>query len=80
MNKQYTKGFLEAEVVGFTELESVRQVDALITQNVTFCSISGKAHTEGGSARMSLLILVSIFLSAAFVMFLVYKNFPQLSE
>ncbi|TKC36634.1 hypothetical protein EI555_015085, partial [Monodon monoceros] len=29
---------------------------------------------------MSLLILVSIFLSAAFVMFLVYKNFPQLSE
>ncbi|KAM8938742.1 transmembrane protein 41B [Pelodytes ibericus] len=38
------------------------------------------AHPEGGSARMSLLILVSIFLSAAFIMFLVYKNFPQLSE
>ncbi|NXE29874.1 TM41B protein, partial [Ardeotis kori] len=42
--------------------------------------ISGKAQTEGGSARTSLLILVSIFLSAAFLMFLVYKNFPQLSE
>lgn len=42
--------------------------------------IAGKAHTEGGSARMSLLILVSIFLSAASVMFLVYKNFPQLNE
>nr|XP_051680401.1 transmembrane protein 41B isoform X3 [Oryctolagus cuniculus] len=39
-----------------------------------------KAWAEAGSARMSLLILVSIFLSAAFVMFLVYKNFPQLSE
>ncbi|KFO18723.1 Transmembrane protein 41B, partial [Fukomys damarensis] len=39
-----------------------------------------KAWAEAGSARMSLLILVSIFLSAAFLMFLVYKNFPQLSE
>lgn len=42
--------------------------------------ISGKAQAEGGSARTSLLILVSIFTSAAFLMFLVYKNFPQLSE
>ncbi|XP_039238410.1 transmembrane protein 41B isoform X1 [Pipra filicauda] len=42
--------------------------------------LEGKALTEGGSARTSLLILVSIFLSAAFLMFLVYKNFPQLSE
>jgi hypothetical protein len=42
--------------------------------------LSEKACAEAGSARMSLLILVSIFLSAAFVMFLVYKNFPQLSE
>ncbi|CAJ0962179.1 unnamed protein product [Ranitomeya imitator] len=41
---------------------------------------SGKARSEGGSARTSLLILTSIFLSAAFVMFLVYKHFPQLSE
>ncbi|XP_069079736.1 transmembrane protein 41B [Pleurodeles waltl] len=40
--------------------------------------IKGKAHSEGGSARTSLLILTSIFLAAAFVMFLVYKNFPQL--
>ncbi|XP_042547561.1 transmembrane protein 41B isoform X2 [Dipodomys spectabilis] len=43
-------------------------------------SLKEKACVEAGSARMSLLILVSIFLSAAFVMFLVYKNFPQLSE
>uniref|UniRef100_A0A8C3DZ39 Transmembrane protein 41B n=1 Tax=Corvus moneduloides TaxID=1196302 RepID=A0A8C3DZ39_CORMO len=42
--------------------------------------LEGKALAEGGSARTSLLILVSIFLSAAFLMFLVYKNFPQLSE
>lgn len=42
--------------------------------------IQGKAHSEGGSARTSFLILVSIFLSAAFIMFLVYQNFPQLSE
>uniref|UniRef100_A0A8B9FDE0 Transmembrane protein 41B n=1 Tax=Amazona collaria TaxID=241587 RepID=A0A8B9FDE0_9PSIT len=40
----------------------------------------GKAQAEGGSARTSLLILVSIFSSAAFLMFLVYRNFPQLSE
>ncbi|KAG9468006.1 hypothetical protein GDO78_013889, partial [Eleutherodactylus coqui] len=42
--------------------------------------IEGKARSEGGSARVSLLILVAIFLSAASIMFLVYKNFPQLSE
>uniref|UniRef100_A0A8C4XUT1 Transmembrane protein 41B n=1 Tax=Falco tinnunculus TaxID=100819 RepID=A0A8C4XUT1_FALTI len=42
--------------------------------------LEGKAQAEGGSARTSLLILVSIFLSAAFLMFLVYKNFPQLSD
>ncbi|XP_027708430.1 transmembrane protein 41B isoform X2 [Vombatus ursinus] len=43
-------------------------------------SLEVKANAEAGSARMSLLILVSIFLSAASVMFLVYKNFPQLSD
>ncbi|XP_005046785.1 PREDICTED: transmembrane protein 41B [Ficedula albicollis] len=47
---------------------------------VTLSEKLGKALAEGGSARTSLLILVSIFLSAAFLMFLVYKNFPQLSE
>ncbi|XP_073460087.1 transmembrane protein 41B, partial [Aquarana catesbeiana] len=46
----------------------------------------GEEHHPGQSpirrrlARTSLLILVSIFSSAAFIMFLVYKNFPQLSE
>lgn len=42
--------------------------------------IKGKAHSEGGSARTSFLILVSIFFAAAFIMFLVYQHFPQLSE
>ncbi|XP_014164714.1 transmembrane protein 41B [Geospiza fortis] len=51
-----------------------------VFSNFVSCLISGKALAEGGSARTSLLILVSIFLSAAFLMFLVYKNFPQLSE
>ncbi|XP_028649582.2 transmembrane protein 41B [Erpetoichthys calabaricus] len=42
--------------------------------------ITGKAYSEGGSARMSLLILVSIFLLAASAMYLVYQNFPELNE
>ncbi|XP_048340762.1 transmembrane protein 41B [Sphaerodactylus townsendi] len=64
---------LETEVLAAKEAEAAmeRQHQKLL---------AGKAHAEGGSARMSLLILVSIFLSAASVMFLVYKNFPQLSE
>ncbi|KAM8762397.1 transmembrane protein 41B [Acanthopagrus latus] len=37
-------------------------------------------HTAGGSARMSLLILVSIFTCAASVMYLVYRNFPELPD
>uniref|UniRef100_G3PSU8 Transmembrane protein 41B n=2 Tax=Gasterosteus aculeatus aculeatus TaxID=481459 RepID=G3PSU8_GASAC len=37
-------------------------------------------HTEGGSARMSLLILFSIFTCAASVMYLVYRNFPELPD
>lgn len=37
-------------------------------------------HTEGGSARWSLLILVSIFTCAASVMYLVYRNFPELPD
>lgn len=32
-----------------------------------------------GSAQMSLLILVSIFTCAASLMYLVYRNFPELS-
>ncbi|XP_078271517.1 transmembrane protein 41B [Rhinoraja longicauda] len=35
---------------------------------------------EGGSTRMSLFILFSTFLSAAFIMYLVYRNFPELDE
>ncbi|XP_037551536.1 transmembrane protein 41B [Nematolebias whitei] len=34
----------------------------------------------GGSTRMSLLILAAIFASSASVMYLVYRNFPELSE
>lgn len=37
-------------------------------------------YTGGRSARMSLLILISIFACAASVMYLVYRNFPELSE
>ncbi|XP_068595534.1 transmembrane protein 41B [Brachionichthys hirsutus] len=37
-------------------------------------------HATGGSARMSLLILVSIFTCAASVMYLVYMNFPELPD
>ncbi|XP_037602439.1 transmembrane protein 41B [Sebastes umbrosus] len=37
-------------------------------------------HTEGGSARWSLLILVSIFTCSASVMYLVYRNFPELPD
>ncbi|XP_043561823.1 transmembrane protein 41B isoform X3 [Chiloscyllium plagiosum] len=40
----------------------------------------GTTSLEGGSARMSILILLSTFLSAAFVMYLVYRNFPELDE
>ncbi|KAI3377138.1 hypothetical protein L3Q82_000330 [Scortum barcoo] len=37
-------------------------------------------HTAVGSARMSLLILVSIFTCSASVMYLVYRNFPELPD
>uniref|UniRef100_A0A1A8AFW7 Transmembrane protein 41B n=1 Tax=Nothobranchius furzeri TaxID=105023 RepID=A0A1A8AFW7_NOTFU len=37
-------------------------------------------HSIGGSTRMSLLILASIFACSAFVMYLVYRNFPELSD
>ncbi|XP_048463152.1 transmembrane protein 41B-like [Rhincodon typus] len=40
----------------------------------------GTTSLEEGSARMSILILLSTFLSAAFVMYLVYRNFPELDE
>uniref|UniRef100_UPI00398F8778 transmembrane protein 41B isoform X2 n=1 Tax=Pristiophorus japonicus TaxID=55135 RepID=UPI00398F8778 len=40
----------------------------------------GKISLEGGSARMSLFILISVFLSAASVMYFVYRNFPELEE
>lgn len=36
--------------------------------------------TKGGSTRMSLLILVSIFTCSASVMYLVYRNFPELPD
>ncbi|KAI1903899.1 hypothetical protein AGOR_G00000160 [Albula goreensis] len=42
--------------------------------------IQGPAYSGGGSARMSLLILLFIFACAASVMYLVYRSFPELSE
>ncbi|XP_072554612.1 transmembrane protein 41B-like isoform X2 [Paramormyrops kingsleyae] len=44
------------------------------------CLHSGPVSSKGGSARMSLLILLFIFTCAASVMYLVYQNFPELSE
>ncbi|XP_046898622.1 transmembrane protein 41B [Hypomesus transpacificus] len=37
-------------------------------------------YPGGGSARKSLLLLLSIFTCAASVMYLVYRNFPELSD
>uniref|UniRef100_A0A3P8ZQL7 Transmembrane protein 41B n=1 Tax=Esox lucius TaxID=8010 RepID=A0A3P8ZQL7_ESOLU len=37
-------------------------------------------YVGGGSARISLLILLSIFTCAASVMYLVYRNFPELNN
>ncbi|KAJ7994957.1 hypothetical protein DPEC_G00254920 [Dallia pectoralis] len=37
-------------------------------------------NVGGGSARLSLLILLSIFTGAASVMYLVYRNFPELNN
>ncbi|XP_067313825.1 transmembrane protein 41B [Pseudorasbora parva] len=40
----------------------------------------GAQSPGGASARMSILILVSIFACSACVMYLVFRNFPELSE
>ncbi|CAJ1049665.1 transmembrane protein 41B [Xyrichtys novacula] len=37
-------------------------------------------HTAGGSARMSFMILMAIFSCSASVMYLVYRNFPELPD
>ncbi|XP_069756398.1 transmembrane protein 41B isoform X2 [Narcine bancroftii] len=42
--------------------------------------VQEKTSSERGSAQTSLFILFSTFLSAAFIMYLVYKNFPELDE
>ncbi|XP_033972388.1 transmembrane protein 41B [Trematomus bernacchii] len=55
-----------------SEQEEVKTEDSPVPKEVT--------HAEGGSARMSLLILVSIFTFAASVMYLVYRNFPELPD
>ncbi|KAK2854007.1 hypothetical protein Q5P01_006668 [Channa striata] len=56
----------------FSTQEETKANDPLVQKDVQ--------HDMGGSARMSLLILVSIFTCAASVMFLVYKNFPELPD
>ncbi|KAI4830561.1 transmembrane protein 41B [Gymnodraco acuticeps] len=55
-----------------SEQEEVKTEDSPVPKEVK--------HAEGGSARMSLLILVSIFTFAASVMYLVYRNFPELPD
>ncbi|KAJ8406431.1 hypothetical protein AAFF_G00300050 [Aldrovandia affinis] len=42
--------------------------------------IEDPSYSGGRSARMSLLILLAIFTCAAFVMYLVYRNFPDLND
>lgn len=43
-------------------------------------SVKEAQQSVGGSTRMSLLILVSIFACSASVMYLVYRNFPELPD
>ncbi|XP_066556951.1 transmembrane protein 41B [Amia ocellicauda] len=65
-----------------------REVDNIATESTTEedrktkegDALKAPLYSEGGSARLSLLILLSIFLSAASVMYLVYRNFPELSD
>ncbi|KAJ8396725.1 hypothetical protein AAFF_G00015630 [Aldrovandia affinis] len=54
-----------------TELETKAKDGALV---------KGPAYSGGGSARVSFLILLSIFTCAASLMYLVYRNFPELSD
>ncbi|KAL4622865.1 transmembrane protein 41B [Arapaima gigas] len=49
-------------------------------QTKTEEAFKGHVSPAGGSARMSLLILLCIFTCAASIMYLVYQNFPELSE
>ncbi|XP_061884669.1 transmembrane protein 41B-like isoform X1 [Entelurus aequoreus] len=43
-------------------------------------ALNDSCHAAGGSARMSLLILLAIFTCSASVMYLVYRNFPELPD
>ncbi|XP_070790067.1 transmembrane protein 41B isoform X2 [Pituophis catenifer annectens] len=72
------RGSTQAALGRTMEAERLQEAEAALERHQQL--IAGKAHKEGGSARMSLLILISIFLTAASVMLMVYKNFPQLSE
>ncbi|XP_070619507.1 transmembrane protein 41B [Erythrolamprus reginae] len=72
------RGSRQAALGRTTEAQRPQKAEAALERHQQL--IAGEAHKEGGSARMSLLILVSIFLTAASVMLMVYKNFPQLSE
>ncbi|KTF93115.1 hypothetical protein cypCar_00044702 [Cyprinus carpio] len=42
--------------------------------------VKGAQSPGGASARMSILLLVTIFACSACVMYLVFRNFPELSE
>ncbi|XP_069030237.1 transmembrane protein 41B isoform X2 [Embiotoca jacksoni] len=48
--------------------------------NTTDSPLLKAEYSVGGSARMSLLILVSIFACSASAMYLVYMNFPELPD
>ncbi|TSL68248.1 Transmembrane protein 41B [Bagarius yarrelli] len=64
---------------GAREPEGATQLQQKATTKETQ-PLKASPYTGAGSARMSLLILVSIFACAASVMYLVYRNFPELSE
>ncbi|XP_036391030.1 transmembrane protein 41B-like [Megalops cyprinoides] len=66
------------------ERREVDNISAELTKKETEAKdgahIKGPAYSGGGSARVSLLILLAIFTCAASVMYLVYRNFPELSD
>ncbi|KAM9817148.1 transmembrane protein 41B [Neosynchiropus ocellatus] len=58
-----------------------RDTDGLVNKDNSDSSVSKETpHVAGGSARVSILILLAIFTCSASFMYLVYRNFPELSE
>ncbi|XP_077568843.1 transmembrane protein 41B isoform X1 [Stigmatopora nigra] len=58
-------------------LLSHEEVNAKATDPI---ALTVSHHDTGGSTRMSLLLLLAIFTCSASVMYLVYRNFPELQD